>query len=399
MSVCHAKEESVERSLRLSTLLHDQQMWHLTNTMSGRSNSGLDRCVSVLPVLSYIPMKIPREEIHRILCIKPRGIGDIVLSTIILENLAAAFPSAVIDYLTEHFAMDAVRNTPLVNDVVGMENDEFVLRTAWRVRKRQYDLVIDLWSNPRSAQITLLSGARYRVGYAYRGRKYAYNILGPDDRGDHHSAEHNLELLRALDIPVVSRRIHFSTLPEDDTAARQWLSAQFGRRPVIGIVPSGGWPSKRCTPATWIAICRGLIQRYHPAFLVLWGPGDEDDAAAIGKGVGQAITLAPPTSVRLMAAFLKMCTLVIANDSGPMHIAAALDVPTIGIFGPTDPGKHGPLGPHSGFVINTDLHCSICNKLECPYGHECMTELPIQELLAKVEALAGSRLRINLSNA
>lgn len=343
-------------------------------------------------------MKIPREEIRRILCIKPRGIGDIVLSTIVLESLAAAYPSAVIDYLTEDFAADAVRNTPLVNDVVGIKTRESVLRTAWRVRKRRYDLVIDLWSNPRSAQITLLSGARYRVGYAYRGRKYAYNILGTGERGDHHSAEHNLQLLKPLGIEVVSRRIHFSTLPEDDAAATQWIFARFGRRPVIGIVPSGGWPSKRCPPATWIAICQGLMQRYHPAFLVLWGPGDENDAAAISKGAGLDIALAPPTPVRLMAAFLKMCTLVIANDSGPMHIAAALDVPTIGIFGPTDPGKHGPLGPNAGFVIKTDLHCSVCNKLECPYGHECMTQLPVEALLAKAEALAGSRLRINPPN-
>ena len=340
-------------------------------------------------------MNIPREQIHRILCIKPRGIGDIVLSTIILDSLAAAYPSATIDNLTEYFDMDAVRNTPLVNDVIGMKRNEPVFLTAWHVRKRQYDLVIDLWSNPRSAQITLLSGARYRVGYGYRGRKYAYNILGTGERGDHHSAEHNLELLKPLDIPVVSRRIHFSTLPEDDTAARQWLLARFGQRPVIGIVPSGGWPSKRCTPATWIAICRGLMQRYHPAFLVLWGPGDEDDAAAICTGVGQDIGLAPPTSVRLMAAFLKMCTLVIANDSGPMHIAAALDVPTIGIFGPTDPRKHGPLGPNAGYVIKTDLHCSMCNKLECPYGHECMTQLSTEALLTKADELAGSRLRID----
>jgi lipopolysaccharide heptosyltransferase II len=344
-------------------------------------------------------MKIPREEIRRILCIKPRGIGDIVLSTIILESLAAAYPSAVIDYLTEEFAADAVRNTPLVNDVVGMKTGESVLRTAWRVRKRRYDLVIDLWSNPRSAQITLLSGARYRVGYAYRGRKYAYNILGTGERGDHHSAEHNLQLLKPLEIEVVSRRIHFSTLPEDDTAAKEWLFARFARRPVIGIVPSGGWPSKRCPPATWIAICRGLMQRYHPAFLVLWGPGDEMDATTIVREAGPGITLAPPTSVGLMAAFLKMCALVIANDSGPMHIAAALDVPTIGIFGPTDPGKHGPLGPNTGFVIKTDLHCSVCNKLECPYGHECMTQLPIEVLFSKADALAGSRLRINPPSA
>jgi lipopolysaccharide heptosyltransferase II len=338
-------------------------------------------------------MTIPRDEIHRILCIKPRGIGDIVLSTIVLDSLAAAFPAATVDYLTEDFAADAVRNIPLVNDVLRMRKDASVFATAWRVRKRKYDLVIDLWTNPRSAQITFLSGARYRVGYAYRGRKYAYNILGTGERGSHHSADHNLELLKALDVPVVSRTIHFETRREDDATARQWLSGRFGQRPLVGIVPSGGWASKRCTPATWIAICRMLAEKYNPAFVVLWGPGDEKDAADILRGVNQDIELAPPTSIGLMASFLKSCSLVIANDSGPMHIAAALRVPTIGIFGPTDPRHHGPLGSNSGYVIKSDLHCIICNKLQCPYGQECMTQLPLDALNAKVEELAGPRLR------
>lgn len=343
-------------------------------------------------------MKIPRDQIHRILCIKPRGIGDIVLSTIVLDSLAAAFPSAPVDYLTENFAADAVRNISLIDNVVSMRKDESVFATAWRIRKRKYDLVIDLWTNPRSAQITFLSGARYRVGYAYRGRKYAYNILGTGERGSHHSADHNLELLKALDVPVVSRSIHFATRREDDAAARQWLSGRFGERPLIGIVPSGGWASKRCTPTTWIAICKMLAEKYHPSFVLLWGPGDEKDAAAIIGGFNQDIEIAPPTSIGLMASFLKSCTLVIANDSGPMHIAAALGVPTIGIFGPTDPRHHGPLGPKSGYVIKTDLHCIICNKLQCPYGQECMTQLPLDVLIAKVEQLAGSRLRAHSLN-
>jgi ADP-heptose:LPS heptosyltransferase len=343
-------------------------------------------------------MKIPRDEIHRILCIKPRGIGDIVLSTIVLDSLAAAFPTATVDYLTEEFAAAAVRNLPLVSEVLGMGKNASVFSTAWRIRKRKYDLVIDLWTNPRSAQITFLSGARYRVGYAYRGRKYAYTILGTGERGSHHSADHNLELLKALDIPVVSRTIHFATRLEDDATARQWLSGRFGQRPIVGIVPSGGWASKRCTPGTWIAICKILAQKYRPAFVVLWGPGDEKDAAEILRGVTDDIELAPATSIGLMAAFLKSCSLVIANDSGPMHIAAALGVPTIGLFGPTDPRHHGPLGPNSGYVVRSDLHCIMCNRLQCPYGQECMTQLPLDALSAKVEELAGSRLRANTVN-
>ena len=129
-------------------------------------------------------MKINPAEIKKILCIKPRGIGDIVLSTIILENLHNHFPNAKIDYLTEHFAKYSVANNPLVNKVLTMHKAEFAIKVAWKIRKEKYDLLIDLWSNPRSAQITFFSGVKYRVGFAYRGRKYAYNILGTSEKGE-----------------------------------------------------------------------------------------------------------------------------------------------------------------------------------------------------------------------
>jgi ADP-heptose:LPS heptosyltransferase len=324
-------------------------------------------------------------DVHHILCIKPRGIGDIVLSTIILDNLSAFFHDATIDYLTEGFAADAVRDLPQVHEVIEMGKGTSLLTVVRAVRKRRYDLVIDLWSNPRTAQITFLSGARYRVGFSYRGRRYAYNLPGTAERGRHHSAEHNLELLIPLGVPVVSRRIQYVVRPEEIQRARGWCEEHFGDRPIIGLVPSGGWASKRCEASTWIAVGRALRQRYDPAFLVLWGPGDETDAAAIVSGLGA--TLAPPTSVRAMAAFLRTCALVIANDSGPMHVAAALLVPTIGIFGPTDPALHGPYGSRSAVVIKRDLHCIICNALVCPYGHECMLQLPVGDLCARVEEL------------
>ena len=133
-------------------------------------------------------IKVITNEIKKILCIKPRGIGDIILSTIILENLISYFPEVKIDYLTESFAKEAVENNPLINKVLTMERTEFPLKVAYRIRKEKYNLILDLWSNPRSAQITFLAGVKYRVGYGYRGRKYAYNILATSERGLHHSA-------------------------------------------------------------------------------------------------------------------------------------------------------------------------------------------------------------------
>ncbi len=327
-------------------------------------------------------------NITKILLIKPRGIGDIVLSTIILDDLKKTFPSAEIHYLTETFAKDALANNPLVSKVHTMGKTEFVLKVAARLRKEKYDMIIDLWSNPRSAQITFLTHAKYRVGFSYRGRKYAYNILGTSEKGEHHAAEHNLELLKALGIEITSKRIHFYVSEEDNDWAKQFIRTNlpFGKK-IVGIIPSGGWPSKRCDASKWVEICNAIKEKYDVIFLILWGPGDEADAEFIKNNLGHEAVLTPEIKIGMLSALIKNCDLVIANDSGPMHIAAALGVPTLGIFGPTNPKAHGPYSPNSDYVIKEDLHCIICNKLVCPYKHECMTQMPVSDVLGKFENL------------
>jgi lipopolysaccharide heptosyltransferase II len=333
-------------------------------------------------------MKIDKSEIKKILCIKPRGIGDILLSTIIIDNLQSAFPGVIIDYLTEPFAKPVLEDNPNINKVITMGKKEFPLWVALRIRKEKYDLLIDLWSNPRTAQITFLSGVRYRLGYSYRGRRYAYNIKAVSDRGAYHSAEHNLELIKALDIPIISKKIQYYVSPVDKHFASIFFEEEFKETDfVIGIIPAGGWESKRCDANKWVQICNFLHKIYKAKFLILWGPEDRNDADYIVWNLGRYAKLAPPTTLKEMSALINECILVIANDSGPMHISAALGKPTLGIFGPTNPVAHGPYSPISDYVIKEDLFCIKCNKLICPYKHECMLELPLLMILEKIERI------------
>ena len=343
--------------------------------------------------------KFNPKEIKKILCIKPRGIGDIVLSTIILDNLISYFPNVKIDYLTETFAKDAVENNPLINKVLTMRRTEFPLKAAINIRKEKYDLIMDLWSNPRSAQISFLSGVKYRVGFGYRGRKYAYNILATSERGAHHSAEHNLELLNSLSIPITSKKIHYYILNEDDSFGKEFIKNNFSDNEyVIGIIPSGGWQSKRCDASKWVEICKSISKKVKSKFLILWGPGDEDDASFIKNNLPDLCVLAPETSVKLMSGLINNCNLIIANDSGPMHISAALGIPTLGLFGPTDPKTHGPYSEVSDYVINENLFCRICNLQECIYKHECFKDLSLEIICAKVSLLLEKSKRIIKSN-
>jgi ADP-heptose:LPS heptosyltransferase len=133
-----------------------------------------------------------------------------------------------------------------------------------------------------------------------------------------------------------------------------------------------------------------IDSRLHQRVVVLYGPSEEAEAAKISRASGAI--LAPRTSLKEMGAILKASRLLVTNDSGPMHIAAALGVPTLAIFGPTSPHLQGPYGNLSEVVRNEKLDCLECNLIKCPIGNLCMTELDsatvfehLQVLIAKIE--------------
>ncbi len=332
-------------------------------------------------------MKIKSAEIRKILCIKPRGIGDIVLSTIVLENIKAALPQSKIHYLTEEFAKRIVENNPFVDKVITFNKNDFVLKVLKKVREEKYDLILDFWSNPKTAQITFLSRAKYRAGYNKRGRKYAYNIISNPGDEHTHAADTHLLLLNELQIPVVSKNILFYLNDEEKSFAGNFIYKNFNTELILGIIPSGGWRSKRCESKKWIEICKEIQKSINARFLILWGPGDEDDANQIKDALNKDAVLIPGTDIGKLAGLISQCKLVIANDSGPMHIAAALGVPVIGIFGPTNPTNHKPYSEKSDYVIKEDLHCIKCNLLDCPFNHECMKELNPDYFISKIKIL------------
>jgi len=276
-----------------------------------------------------------------------------------------------------------------------MKRNEFPVKTAFKIRKEKYDLLIDSWVNPRSAMISFLSGVKYRIGYAYRGRKFAYNILATSERGaNHHSAEHNLELLKPLNIPIFSHNIKFVVPEKEKNEAKKFIKDFLpADKTIVGILPAGSWPSKKFDKERWVDICRIILNKYNVVFLLLWGPGDKDDATYIHNNLPDDSILIPDTNLIQMAGFINECDIIIANDSGPMHIAAALGKPVLGIFGPTDFVGHGPYSPDSGYVLKEELFCIICNKLECPYNHECMKELPDEKIMAEFERIGGTLLK------
>ncbi len=335
--------------------------------------------------------KIDKSKVKRILIIKLRGIGDVVLSTIVVKNLKKDFPDSEISYLTEEPSKPVLENISLIKNVLVLEKMTLLNKIKMLLLLRQYrfDLILDFYSNPTTALFTFLSGARYKAGFPYKGRKYAYNLFGPAERNKYHAALLHIEFLKMLGIESSEKEILFQLNNEDKLFINNFLSRIVkDKKMLVGLCPTGGWSSKKCDPAKLAEIGNHITQKYDANVLIIWGPGDENDAKDILLTMKTETTyLAPKTNLLQMAAMISKCTFVICNDSGPMHIAAALKVPVLALFGPTDPELQGPFGEKHEWINLLELDCIKCNLLECPKNHECFLQLPIRHIMEKVDSL------------
>ncbi len=335
-----------------------------------------------------LPLK--NHEINKILIIKLRGIGDVILSTVILDNLKEKFPDAQIDFLTEKPSVTVLEELPHINNVILFNRNSSFKRflQLTEIRKRKYDLVIDLFSNPATALITFFSGAKYRAGFPYRGRRYAYNIYGPPERAKYHAADLHLELLKEAGIKIYSKNLFVGLTNKDYTFANNFFSGNgFENYFTVGIIPSGGWPSKKCDPEKFAEIADALVEEFSARILILWGPGDLEDSKKIQELMANTSVLAPNTTLREMGALISKCDMVIANDSGPMHLAVAVGTPVLSLHGPTDPKLQGPYGENHEWIRLEELDCIGCNLLECPKNHECFLDLSVETVINKVKLL------------
>ncbi len=330
----------------------------------------------------------------RILVIKLRAIGDVLLSTVVLPDLRAAFPDARIDMLCERPSADVLRGNPALDDVVVIDpKTDGSLPILRRVRARRYDLVIDLFGNPRSAIIAAASGAPKRVGYRFGWRRWCYTDIVEPRGGEVHNTEFNRDALRRLGVPVGASLPFFPLAPEAEEFAGQFLSARgLAGAPILGINAGGGWYTKRWEPERFAALARLVGTQYDAPVLLFWGPGEKERAEEIQSSLGGDAALIPPTSLKQLASLLKHCSLLVTNDSGPMHIAASLGVPIVALFGPTNPQFQGPVGSPSCVVRNETLDCLGCNLTDCPIGLPCMRALGAEEVFEKIRTFVGQYL-------
>jgi len=336
-------------------------------------------------------MKINHNSIKKILVIKMGGIGDVLLVTPLLNNLRDFYPNAVINVLTVLKCRDVLMDNPYIDRVLtfvpGKDKSGCLIKN---IRKQKYNLVIDLFCNPRTTFLTFTSGAEYRVGFDFPRRGYAYNIFIKvrNSVGDYHHADLCLISLKELGIPIKFKETFISVRNAHLDFAENFFDANnLESKSTIGVSVSGGWESKKYKDDDYIKLIELISLRFNYRVLLVWGTEKEKKECEyiISKTRGKSI-IAPKTSLRYAAALFSKCTAVIGNDSGLLHIASSI-IRVLGIYGPTNPLLQGPYGNQHLTIVNENLKCLNCAKLHCPIGNICMTQLDKNLVLDKLSEL------------
>jgi lipopolysaccharide heptosyltransferase II len=340
-------------------------------------------------------------DFSRILLIKPSAVGDVVHTLPVLEKLRRRYPRARIDWLITPENAPLIRGHPALSNILLFDRREFsadgrrvnavrnIIRLIKEIRAVRYQLVIDLHGQLRSALFALASEAPVRIGFDRPIRRASISFRG---RPLGNIPVHGWAGAREGAWRAYSHRIPIPTLDVHAVDRYLWLGklaahAAQGRRLAI-LVPGTKWETKHWTPEGFAAVARRLLQSgFLPIFI---GSKDEQPLNhSIHTQAPGSTDFTGQTSLADAVALIRRAALVVTNDSGLMHVAAALGKPAVSIFGPTNPVQVGPYG-QPGFVVRLDLPCSPCNYrrlVQCPNGHACMRDLTADMVMDRVRVV------------
>lgn len=324
-------------------------------------------------------------EPRKILIVKPSALGDIVHTLPVLGLLRKRFPAAEIHWLVVPAFASLLESHPLLDGVIRFDRKGYAkswrspttataLATfASRLRREQFDLAIDLQGLLRSAWLTWQTRAATRVGfdYAREAAPLAYTHHVSQTTPERHAVERYLDVAEALGCGRGPVAFDFGITDAVRATTREMTAGCAG---YAVLLPGTNWPTKRW-PAESFAGLVGPIERDLGLRVVVAGGPD-----VVGLPMPGATSLAGRTDLKQLVALLEKASLVVANDSGPMHIAAALGRPLVTLFGPTNAVRTGPYGrPET--VLQLDLVCRPCYSRECVH-QSCLRWIGVEDVMA-----------------
>ena len=333
------------------------------------------------------------ESYRNILLIKPSSLGDIVHAMPTCAAIRRAYPKARLTWLVKRQWAGLVERIDGVDRVWPVESTlKGWLSEVSSLRAERFDLVVDLQGLFRSAAIGWLSGSLLRVGFANgrEGSPWFYSRRVPVPQLEMHAVDRYLLVAKAVGAVESGAPEFRFRIPQTDYEEVDRLLSRSGVMPGtswVALNVSARWPTKRWPAASFAEVADRLQQDGYGAVVMIGGPNERADVAAVsGMMKSPAVNLAGATTVGLLPALLSRASLLIANDSGPMHIAAAVGIPMVALFGPTSAVRTGPYGMgHS--VLTGQVPCRPC------FSRTCHNTLPLEclKLVSPQQVLAAAR--------
>ncbi|MFQ5882156.1 MAG: lipopolysaccharide heptosyltransferase II [Candidatus Methylomirabilales bacterium] len=336
-------------------------------------------------------------DIRRILIRGVNWVGDAVMTTPVIAGIRKTFPRARISLLVTPWVAGVFEGSPHIDEVLLYDREgrhrgaSGFLRLVQELRAWRFDMAILLQNAFEAALLTFLAGIPHRIGYNAQGRGFLLTtavVLDRSSKGLHH-VEYYQALLKVLGWPEGGREptLYLSGGVEERAGE---LVAREGVRldePLIAFNPGSTYGSAKRWPADRYATLADRLVEGLGARIVLTGaPGDEPVARTVrslARHPGCIVDLTGRTDIQLLAAVLRRCAVYVTNDTGAMHIGAAVGVPLVAVFGPTDPRTTSPAGRH--LLLRHPVPCSPCLLRECPIDHRCMTGISVDEVFSSVK--------------
>jgi heptosyltransferase-1 len=345
----------------------------------------------------------------KILILKPSSLGDVIQALPVLRLLKLHFPDAEIFWWIDSALAPLLEGDPDLAGIVHFERQRWgkpqhwpeMFRSIRWLRAQKFDLVIDLQCLLRSAVFAWLANGKKLAGLdeTREGARGFYDLAVPRKSFHTHAVDWYLAVLPALGVPVHK---NFTWLPERPAIAAEvnlkWPEANSELKTqnskLILLQPGARWENKRWPAKSFAELVRMLAGTFPKDRFVILGNGDD-------KPLGEIISRAAPerclnlcskTSLPEMIEWVRLCDLMVTNDTGPMHVAAALGKPLVALFGPTEPRRTGPYGQLEN-VLRLDLPCSPCMKSVCHFEkpEECLRALPPAQVFERAQKLLALR--------
>ena len=345
--------------------------------------------------------------IERILIVRLSHLGDVIHSLPLLAALRDRYPQAHIAWLVEDSLAPFLFHLDILDEPIVMPRKELRatkslrqrVRLLWRLfrrlRSRRFQVVIDAHGLTKSAIWGVLSGASTRIGFTGKdGReisRWLNNTFVLPSADKRHVIDLNLSLLEPLGITDATAQFPMPVCADAAQKMAVYLKEISPHHPPCLISPGAGWETKRWPAERYGEFATALAQKTTIPVIVLWGPGEESLRDTVLSAANSELVFpAPATDTLEMTEIMRRSGVLITNDTGPLHMAVALGIPTVSIFGPSCPIRNGPYGSDHR-VVRASVSCLDCWKAICPLEDRlcCMNQVSVESVLKEtLEILA-----------